>query len=300
MIYTVTFSPSIDYIVRLSNMRFNVTNRTDSEEFYFGGKGINVSQVLAELDLESTALGFVAGFTGEAIENGIKKKGVKTEFIHLKDGVSRINIKIKSGAETEINAQGPDIPQEALDELMAQIDRIQSGDILVLAGSVPRSMPSDIYEKILERIQGKDILIAVDATRSLLVKSLKYHPFMIKPNRQELSEIFNVEVETAEDVEKYAGKLREMGARNVIVSLGRKGAFLLDENGEKHQYGAVKGNAINTVGAGDSMVAGFIAGYLKTKDYDYALKLGSACGSATSFLPGLADRKTIEENLKKL
>lgn len=300
MIYTVTFSPSIDYVVRLSSMRFNVTNRTDSEEYYFGGKGINVSQVLAQLDLDSTALGFIAGFTGDAIEKGIRDMGVRTEFIRLSEGNSRINIKIKAGAETEINAQGPDIPPEALDALMRQIDRVQSGDILVLAGSVPRSMPDDIYEKILERIDGRNIMIVVDATRKLLVNSLKYHPFLIKPNRLELSEIFNAEVETQADVEKYAGKLREMGARNVIVSLGRKGAYLLDENGESHSYGTAKGTAVNTVGAGDSMVAGFLAGYLKTHDYDYALKLGSACGSATSFLPGLATRAKIEEVLKTL
>ncbi len=300
MIYTVTFSPSIDYVVRLSSMRFNVTNRTDSEEYYYGGKGINVSQVLSELGLESTALGFVAGFTGDAIEKGIRDKGVNTQFIRLSEGNSRINIKIKAGAETEINAQGPDIPEDALNALMAQIDRIQSGDILVLAGSVPRSMPDDIYEKILDRIAGRDILIVVDATRRLLVNSLKHRPFLIKPNRLELSEIFGKEVETQEDVEKYAMKLQEMGARNVIVSLGRKGAFLLDENGGKHAYGTAKGTAVNTVGAGDSMVAGFLAGYLKTRDYDYALKLGSACGSATSFLPGLATKEKIDEVIKQL
>lgn len=300
MIYTVTFSPSIDYVVRLSSMRFNVTNRTDSEEYYYGGKGINVSQVLSELDLESTALGFVAGFTGDAIEKGLRDMGVNTQFIKLPEGNSRINIKIKAGAETEINAQGPDIPESALNQLMGQIDRIQSGDILVLAGSVPRSMPDDIYEKILERIQGRNILIVVDATKKLLVNSLKYHPFVVKPNRQELSEIFNTEVETKEDVEKYALKIKEMGARNVIVSLGRKGAYLLDENGESHSYGIAKGTAVNTVGAGDSMVAGFLAGYLKSKDYDYALKLGSACGSATSFLPGLATREMIDKVMQVL
>ena len=300
MIYTVTFSPSIDYVVHLSSMRFNVTNRTEFEEYYYGGKGINVSQILSELDLESTALGFVAGFTGDAIEKGIRSMGVNTDFIKLPVGNSRINIKIKAGAETEINAQGPDIPEFALRTLMEQIDRIQSGDILVLAGSVPRSMPDDIYEKILERIEGRNIMVVIDATKKLLVNSLKYHPFVIKPNRQELSEIFNAEVETQEDVAKYAAKLREMGARNVIVSLGRKGAYLLDENGESHSYGIAKGNAINTVGAGDSMVAGFLAGYLKTKDYDYALKLGSACGSATSFSPGLATREMIDKVLQTL
>ena len=249
MIYTVTFSPSIDYVVRLSSMRFNVTNRTDSEEYHYGGKGINVSQILSQLGLQNTALGFVAGFTGDAIEKGIRDMGVNTEFIKLPEGNSRINIKIKAGAETEINAQGPDIPEGALQALMQQIDRIQSGDILVLAGSVPRTMPDDIYERILERIAGRNIMIAVDATKKLLVNSLKYHPFLIKPNRLELAEIFNTEVETQEDVSKYAQKLRDMGARNVIVSLGRKGAYLLDENGQSHSYGIPKGTAVNTVGA---------------------------------------------------
>ena len=300
MIYTVTLSPSIDYIVRMSSMRSNVTNRTDSEEFYFGGKGINVSQILAELDLESTALGFLAGFTGDAIENGIRNSRIRTEFIHLSEGFTRINIKIKAGGETEINGQGPDIPEAALEELMKKLDRIRDGDTLVLAGSIPKTCPDDVYERMLERVKDKKIMIAVDATRQLLVNSLSMHPFLIKPNRQELSEIFHKEVETAQDVEKYAGKLQEMGARNVIVSLGRKGAFLLDENGGTHTYGTLKEPVINTVGAGDSMVAGFIAGYQKTGDYDYALKLGSACGNATSFLPGLATRAKIDEVFAKL
>lgn len=300
MIYTVTLSPSIDYIVRMSNMRTNVTNRTDSEEFYYGGKGINVSQVLAELDLNSIALGFVAGFTGDAIEKGIRNSRIRTEFIRLKEGFTRINIKIKSGGETEINGQGPDIPAEALEELMQKLDRIVDGDTLVLAGSIPKTCPDDIYERMLERVKDKKIMIVVDATRQLLVNSLSAHPFLIKPNRQELSEIFHAEVENAQDVEKYARKLQEMGARNVIVSLGRKGAFLVDENGETHTCGTLKQPVINTVGAGDSMVAGFVAGYQKTGDYGYALKLGSACGNATSFLPGLATREKIDEVFAQL
>lgn len=299
MIYTVTLSPSIDYVVRLSSMRFNVTNRTDSEEFYFGGKGINVSQVLSELDLPSTALGFIAGFTGDAIAQGIGSDKVKTDFIRLRDGFSRINIKIKSGGETEINGQGPDIPADALEALMKKLDAIENGDVLVLAGSIPKTLPDDVYERMLDRVAQKDIMIVVDATKQLLVNSLKNHPFVIKPNRQELSEIFHAEVENEQDVEKYARKLQEMGARNVIVSLGRKGAMLVDENGGVHREGTLKRPVLNTVGAGDSMVAGFIAGYLKTKDYAYALKLGSACGNATSFLPGLATREKIDELLKE-
>ena len=300
MIYTVTLSPSIDYIVRMSNMRSNTTNRTDSEEFYFGGKGINVSQVLAELDLDSTAFGFVAGFTGEAIEKGLRHNRIRTDFIHLNEGFTRINIKIKAGGETEINGQGPDIPEAALEQLMQKLDQIKDGDTLVLAGSIPKTCPDDIYERMLERVKDKKIMIAVDATRKLLVNSLSMRPFLIKPNRLELSEIFHKEVETEDDVKKYAGKLQEMGARNVIVSLGRKGAFLLDETGATHSCGVLKQPVINTVGAGDSMVAGFIAGYLKTGDYGYALKLGSACGNATSFLPGLATRAKIDEVFAQL
>lgn len=299
MIYTVTLSPSIDYIVRMSGVRFNVTNRTDSEEFYFGGKGINVSQVLSELDLPSTALGFIAGFTGDAIAAGIGDKNVRTDFIRLDNGFSRINIKIKAGGETEINGQGPDIPAEALEALMKKLDAIRDDDVLVLAGSIPKTMPDDVYERMLDRVSHKNIMIVVDATKQLLVNSLKSRPFVIKPNRLELSEIFHAEVENEQDVEKYARKLQEMGARNVIVSLGRKGAMLVDENGAVHTQGTLKQPVLNTVGAGDSMVAGFIAGYLKTKDYAYALKLGSACGNATSFLPGLATREKIEEVLKQ-
>ena len=295
MIYTVTLSPSIDYVVRLSSMRFNVTNRTDSEEFYFGGKGINVSQVLAELDFDSTALGFIAGFTGDALANGIRNSRIRTDFIRLNEGFTRINIKIRAGGETEINGQGPDIPQEALDQLMSKLDAIRDGDVLVLAGSIPKSLPDDIYEKMLERVRHKDVMIVVDATRKLLVNSLNCRPFLVKPNRLELSEVFHATVETDEDVEKYARELQKMGARNVIVSLGRRGAVLLDENGEKHFCKAVNQPVLNTVGAGDSMVAGFIAGYIKTGDYGYALKLGSACGNATSFLPGLATKDKIDE-----
>ena len=302
MIYTVTLSPSIDYVIHFNNnsMRFNTTNRSDCEEFYYGGKGINVSQVLAELDLDSTALGFIAGFTGDAIENGIRNSRIRTDFIRLSQGFTRINVKIKSGGETELNGQGPDIPADALEALMQKLDYIQDGDTLVLAGSIPKTCPDDIYERMLERVKHKRIMIAVDATRQLLINSLSMHPFLIKPNRLELTEIFHKEVETMDDVIKYAGKLQEMGARNVIVSLGRKGAMLLDENGQTHSCGTLKQNVVNTVGAGDSMVAGFIAGYLKTGDYGYALKLGSACGNATSFLPGLATRAKIDEVFAQL
>lgn len=299
MIYTVTLNPSIDYVVRLNGFKTGITNRTESEEYYFGGKGINVSCVLAELDLDSTALGFTAGFTGEAIENGIRNYRITTDFIRLKEGISRINIKIKAGEETEINGQGPHINDDELERLMEKLNHIQNGDTLILAGSIPNTLPDDVYERMLERLKDRDIRIVVDATKKLLVNSLKYKPFLIKPNRQEISEIFDVEVETEEDTEKYARKLMEMGARNVLISLGGEGAMLIDEFGEKHKIGVLKEKVINTVGSGDSMVAGFVAGYEKEKSYSYALKLGSACGNATAFLPGLATKEKIYDVLQK-
>ena len=299
MIYTITLNPSIDYIVRLDKLTTGITNRTTSEEYYYGGKGINVSLVLAELDLDSTAYGFVAGFTGKAIENGIRNDHIITDFIKLKDGISRINIKIKAGEETEINGQGPHITEMELERLLQKIDRIQGGDTLVLAGSIPNTMPDDVYERMMERIARKKVRFVVDATKKLLVNSLKYKPFLIKPNRQELSEIFDVEVKTEDDIVKYAKELEKMGAQNVLISLGGEGAMLIDENGGKHKAGVLKEKVINTVGSGDSMVAGFVAGYVKTGDYAYALKLGSVCGNATAFLSGLATKEKINELLEK-
>ncbi len=299
MIYTVTLNPSIDYVVRLESLVTGITNRTTSEEYYFGGKGINVSCVLAELDLESTAFGFVAGFTGDAIEKGIRNDKIITDFIKLEKGISRINIKIKAGEETEINCQGPHIEESELERLLNKVDRIKDGDTLVIAGNVPNTMPDDVYERILERIKGKKVRIVVDATKKLLLNSLKYKPFLIKPNRQELSEIFETEVSTEADIEKYAKELQKMGAQNVLISLGGDGALLIDEFGEKHKQGVLKEKVINTVGSGDSMVAGFIAGYEKEHSYPYALKLGSACGNATAFLSGLATKEKINELLKK-
>ena len=299
MIYTVTLNPSIDYIVRLDKLIDGITNRTVSEEYYFGGKGINVSLVLAELDLPSTALGFVAGFTGEAIEKGIQNDKVRTDFIHMKEGISRINVKIKAGEETEINGQGPEIDAEGFASLLAKIDQLTDGDTLIVSGSIPDSMPRDTYEKILEHTTGRDIRIVVDATKQLLVNSLKYHPFLIKPNRQELSELFDVEIKTEDDIEKYAKELQKMGAVNVLISLGGEGAMLVDEFGGRHKIGTLKHKVLNTVGSGDSMVAGFVAGYIKEQDYAYALKLGSVCGNATAFLPGLATRAKIEELMEE-
>lgn len=299
MVYTVTFNPAVDYIVHTKELRAGATNRSDSEEIYFGGKGINVSIVLSELGVKSKALGFVAGFTGAAIEQGVSEKGIDADFVHLSEGFSRINVKIKSGEETELNGQGPKIPDEAVQQLFAKLDELQDGDTLVLAGSIPSSLPSDIYERILARLSGRKIRTVVDATKDLLVKVLKYQPFLIKPNNFELGEIFGVELHTTDEIVKYAEKLHEMGARNVLVSMAGDGAVLLDETGKTHVCGVCRGTVKNSVGAGDSMVAGFIAGCEKA-GYEYALKLGTAAGGATAFSEGLATKEKINELLAQL
>ena len=299
MIYTVTFNPAVDYIVRTKALTAGAVNRSESEEIYFGGKGINVSLVLSELGVKSKALGFVAGFTGEAIEKGITEKGIDADFVHLEKGFSRINVKIKSDEETELNGQGPEITAEAIDLLFTKLDSLKAGDTLVLAGSIPSSLPSDIYERIMARLCDRGIRFVVDATKELLLNVLKYKPFLIKPNRQELSEMFGVEINTEDDIEKYAKELQKLGAKNVLISLGGDGAMLIDEFGKRHKAGVLKEKVINTVGSGDSMVAGFVAGYEKTKSYPYALKLGSVCGNATAFLDGLATKEKINELLAK-
>jgi len=299
MVYTVTFNPAIDYVVHADEMTVGSVNRAKSEKIYFGGKGINVSIVLKELGIPSKALGFVAGFTGAAIEQGIAEKGIETDFVHLDNGFSRINVKIKSGSETELNGQGPAIDNRALDELFQKLDNLSDGDTIVLAGSIPDSMPSDSYEKILEHLSGKKIRAVVDATKNLLMNVLKYKPFLIKPNNHELGEMFGVTLKTNEEIEEYARRLKDMGARNVLVSMAGDGALLLDENGETHICGVCKGTVKNSVGAGDSMVAGFIAGSEKG-DYEYALKLGTAAGGATAFSDGLAQREEIFRLLEQL
>ena len=266
---------------------------------FFGGKGINVSIVLKELGVTSKALGFAAGFTGEAIENGIKAMGIQTDLVKLKTGNSRINVKIKAGEETEINGQGPDIDQEALEELFFKLDGLSEGDTLVLAGSIPSSLPSDVYERILKRLSGKQILTVVDATKDLLLNVLKYRPFLIKPNNFELGEIFGVELTTDDQIRHYAGKLQEMGARNVLVSMAEQGAMLLDENGNVHRCGVCKGELRNSVGAGDSMLAGFLAGF-QQGGYESGLRLGTAAGGATAFSDGLAKRELIWQLLTQL
>ena len=299
MVYTVTFNPAIDYIVHTDGMTVGSVNRARSEEIYFGGKGINVSMVLNELGIKSRALGFVAGFTGSAIEKGVAEKGVETDFVHLDSGFSRINVKIKSGDETELNGQGPVIDDKSLEELFSKLDKLTDGDTIVLAGSIPASMPSDIYERILERLRTKNIKAVVDATKDLLLNVLKYKPFLIKPNNHELGEMFGVTLKTNEEIAEYAGKLKEMGAQNVLVSMAGDGALLLDENGKTHICGVCEGKVKNSVGAGDSMVAGFIAGSAQG-DYEYALKLGTAAGGATAFSDGLAEKEEIYRLLEQL
>lgn len=291
MIYTVTFNPAVDLVVHPDELKNGATNRSKSEEIYFGGKGINVSLVLKELGIKSRALGFVAGFTGEAIENSLVERGIDADFVHLEKGFSRINVKIKSGEETELNGRGPQIPKKALQELLEKLDKIEDGDTLVLAGSIPADLPEDIYEKILERLSARKIRAVVDATKKLLLNVLKYKPFLVKPNNHELGEMFGVELKTVDEIIEHARKLQEMGAVNVLVSMAGNGAVLLDEHGKTHVCGACKGRVKNSVGAGDSMVAGFIAGC--ENGYEYALKLGTAAGGATAFSDGIAKKEEI-------
>ena len=299
MVYTVTFNPAIDYVVHTAEMRLGEVNRSSSEEMYFGGKGINVSIVLNELGTPSIALGFTAGFTGEAIENGIKAMGIKSDFVRLKTGNSRINVKIKAGEETELNGQGPHIDDEALEALFVKLDKLSDGDTLVLAGSIPSSLPSDIYERIMQRLSDRKIRTVVDATNDLLLNVLKYKPFLIKPNNHELGEMFGVTLSEDEEIERYARKLKDMGAINVLISMAGDGAMLIDENGKCHRCGVCKGKVRNSVGAGDSMVAGFLTG-AQNGDYEYALKLGTAAGGATAFSDGPAVKTKIEELLAQL
>lgn len=295
MIYTVTFNPVLDYVVKVNDFQTGTINRVYQESIFFGGKGINVSVVLKELGVSSVALGFTAGFTGEAIENGVKAQGIATDFIHLPEGMSRINVKMKSQEETEINGQGPNIPEEAIQALFEKLDCLEKNDILILAGSIPNTLPEDIYQQIMARLEDREVKIVVDATKDLLLNVLQYHPFLIKPNNHELGEMFGVTLETEEEIITYAKKLQERGARNVLISMAGDGAILVTEAEEIHRMGVPKGTVMNSVGAGDSMVAGFTAGYLTTGDYGHALKLGTACGSATAFSEGLATKSYIDQ-----
>lgn len=300
MIYTVTFNPSLDYIVSVDNFTLGRVNRTRKEIIYPGGKGINVSMVLQNLGYQSCALGFMAGFTGREIARLLEVNGVESDFIHVDEGLSRINVKLRSNEESEINGQGPAIKKRDIAFLYEKLDRIQDGDILVLAGSIPEVMPDDIYMDIMRYLQTKDVRIVVDATKDLLVNVLPYHPFLIKPNNHELGEIFGVELKTTEEIVTYAKKLQEKGARNVLISMAGDGAILLTEDGQIFQSLPPKGKVLNSVGAGDSMVAGFIAGYLENQDYEYAFYMGVCTGSASAFSESLATRDEVAELMKQV
>lgn len=300
MIYTITFNPALDYIVGMDEFNLGYVNRTSSENVFAGGKGINVSIVLNNLGVDNKALGFIAGFTGDEIERRVKRFGCATDFIKLENGMSRINVKIKADVESEINGAGPDISKEALDNLFEKLEKLESGDIVVLAGSIPKSINSDIYEIIMSKLKDKGIKFIVDTTGDSLKRVLKYNPFLIKPNHHELGDLFGVKLNNKEEVIEYAKKLKEMGALNVIISMAGDGAVLIKENGEVITSNVPKGIVKNSVGAGDSMVAGFIAGFLKSQNIEEGFKLGVATGSASAFSEGLATKEYVYELLEEI
>ena len=302
MIYTVTFNPALDYVLKLDDFTLGTVNRTTSEHMLVGGKGINVSHVLKNLGVDSVALGFVAGFSGTELEHGLKKLGVKTDFVKLDAGFSRINIKIKTQKETEINCQGPNISAKAIEKLFDKLDNLKAGDIIVLAGSIPSSLPEDIYEQILKRIYNKGIHSVVDATGTLLLNVLKYKPFLIKPNHIELGQVCGNDLTNA-SVETIAGCARtliEKGAKNVLVSMAADGAVFVGGDGSVIYQQAAKGKVVNSVGAGDSMVAGFIAEYFRSKDAKKAIKYATAAGGASAFSENFATLDAVEKLLYTL
>lgn len=294
MIYTVTLNPALDYVMKVGKLRFDDINRADWEKIYYGGKGINVSVILSRLGYENKALGFVGGFTGEKLEQMLIADGVDCDFDRLKSGFTRINVKIKADSEIDVNAHGPQVDENQIESLITRCQNLTKGDYVVLAGSIPSSMPEDIYMRVLKNLQGKGINCVVDATGDLLKNVLKYQPFLIKPNHHELGDMFSTEIKSDFDVIKYSKKLQQMGAKNVLVSCAKDGAILVDENAQCRKIGNAPGKVVNSVGCGDSMVAGFIAGYINKKDYDYALRFGSACGNATAFSDELATKDEIE------
>ena len=291
MIYTVTLNPALDYIMYPNNLAVGEINRSAHESLYFGGKGINVSFILNELGISSVATGFIAGFTGDALENAVSAFA-KTDFVKLKKGLTRINVKLRTENETDINAAGPNVSTEDISRLFERLEKVRTGDTVVLSGSVPKNMPAYIYENIMKKLSPRRVKFAVDAEGEALLSSLKYSPFLIKPNLEELSGIFKTEV-TKQNVKIYAEKLLSLGAQNALVSMGNEGAYLSGAGGESFFMPAVSGKTVNTVGAGDSMLAGFLAGYEKTKDFGYALRLGTAAGGATAFSEGLATKAEI-------
>ena len=300
MIYTITFNPSLDYIVNCEDFKLGETNRASKELIFPGGKGINVSIVLRNLGLDTTALGFLAGFTGNEIKRLILKEGIKNEMIEVDNGFSRINVKLRSNKESELNGIGPTIDDDSIKQLYQKLDKLQSDDILVLAGSIPSSVSANIYSEITKYLMDKKIKVVVDATKDLLLNVLPYKPFLIKPNNHELGELFDVKLNTRDEVIPYAKKLQELGARNVLVSMAGEGAILVDENGITHQSAAPKGKVVNSVGAGDSMVAGFLYGYLTYKNYNEAFRYGVSTGSASAFSEKLATLSEVKNLYKTL
>ena len=305
MIYTITFNPALDYITQVENFKIGEINRTKTETILPGGKGLNVSIVLKNLEIENTALGFIAGFTGEELRQKIEAKGVKTEFIKVEKGMTRINIKITSTnkeniEETALNGMGPQITKNDIEVLLQKLKNMSTKDIVILAGSIPKNIDNDIYEKICKTLSEKGITFVIDSTRELLINALKYKPFLIKPNKEELEETVKCKISTKEDMIKAAQKLKELGAQNVLVSLGNDGALLLTRDNNTYYCKAPKGQVISTVGSGDSMVAGFLAGYYQNKNYEYALKVGVAAGSASAFSVELATKKDVDFILKQL
>lgn len=300
MIYTVTFNPSLDYIVSVNDFQLGLTNRTDSELILPGGKGINVSTILMNLGIDSTAFGFAAGFTGEEIIREVEAMGIRSDFIKIDSGISRINLKLKNIDGTEINGSGPEISEEKIEELLRKLDILGEGDILVLAGSIPASMPADMYSTIMERLQHKNVTFIVDATKDLLINVLKYKPFLIRPNNHELGELFDVKLTTREEVIPYGKKLQKQGARNVLISMAGEGAVLVAEDGSVYEAPAPKGTLVNAVGAGDSMVAGFTAGWIEKKDYRHAFYMGVSAGSASAFSEYLATKEEIMDLYEKV
>lgn len=298
MIYTVTFNPALDYVLNIDSLDTRDINRSKGEKIYAGGKGINVSVILSRLGIENKALGFLAGFSGKYLEKMLKEENIATDFVYLSSGNTRINVKIKSDSELDINAVGPEITDKDLDKLFEKLDEMKAGDYLVLAGSVPSSLPSNMYEIILKRFSDKNIHFAVDATGDLLKSVLKYNPFLVKPNHHELGEIFSAEIRTQDDAVHYAVELQKMGAKNVLVSMAKEGALLVDEKGRVTTVSNVPGKIVSSVGCGDSMVAGFLAGYMNTGSYEEALRMGAVCGNATAFSSSLASKDDIENMIQ--
>ncbi len=305
MVYTITFNPALDYIAQVENFKIGEINRTKTETILPGGKGLNVSIVLKNLGIENTALGFVAGFVGEELIHKMESQGVTTDFVKVEKGITRINIKISSMSEnkveeTALNGMGPQITKGDIDVLLEKIQKMSTKDMVILSGSIPKNMDKDIYEKICKELSEKGITFIVDSTQELLMNVLKYNPFLIKPNKEELEETLNCKISTKEDIVNAAKELKKMGAQNVLVSLGNDGALLLTKEDETYYSKAPKGQVVNTVGSGDSMVAGFLAGYYQTQDYEYALKVGVAAGSASAFSIRLATKEDVDLLLKQL